>query len=205
MNDTSSRSHCMSGLKLTVLEDGMVRESRLQFFDLMGSERFAGQNAAHDTKQSSKATEAGWEGIYSNMSLMAMLSSVGEATKRRKAKKGGKASEAMVGMLLTKLMGGSLTGSALTGMITCLSQSPRNGDESYLTLKYGSDMAKLLNEPKKQPARPADKCLANAKKQYQASESVVKKGVAGKYQALRQAQVTQHAHTLGVLEELMKS
>ena len=42
MNDTSSRSHCVACLKLTVLEGGAVRESRLQFFDLMGSERFVG-------------------------------------------------------------------------------------------------------------------------------------------------------------------
>ena len=42
MNDTSSRSHCVACLKLTVLEGGAVRESRLQFFDLIGSERFVG-------------------------------------------------------------------------------------------------------------------------------------------------------------------
>ena len=210
MNDTSSRSHCMAGFKLTVLEDnGMVRESRLQFFDLMGSERFSGQNSAHDPKVSSKSTEAGWEGIYSNMSLMALLSTVGEATRRRKrtaaASKGGEAgkpTEAVVGMLLTKLMGGSLTGSALTAMITCLSQAPRNGDETYLSLKYGSDMAKLLNNPQEQRAKSADKWLASAKKQYHEAAAVVKKGVAGKYQALRLAQVQQWAHTVQVLEEL---
>ena len=44
-------------------------------------------------------------------------------------------------MLLTKMMAGSLTGSALTGMVTCVSQSPRNGEESYLSLKYGAEMA----------------------------------------------------------------
>ena len=199
----------MAGFKLTVLEDGMVRESRLQFFDLMGSERFSGQNSAHDPKVSSKSTEAGWEGIYSNMSLMALLSTVGEATRRRKrtaaAAKGGEGSkptEAMVGMLLTKLMGGSLTGSALTAMITCLSQAPRNGDETYLSLKYGSDMAKLLNNPQEQRAKSADKWLASAKKQYHEAAAVVKKGVAGKYQALRLAQVQQWAHTVQVLEEL---
>ena len=49
MNHNSSRSHCVAVLKLTVLEGGAVRESRLQFFDLMGSERFVGQNSAHDT------------------------------------------------------------------------------------------------------------------------------------------------------------
>ena len=72
MNDTSSRSHCVALLKLTVLEGGAVRTSRLQFFDLMGSERFVGQNAAHDTAASSKATQGGWEGIFSNLSLMAL-------------------------------------------------------------------------------------------------------------------------------------
>ena len=50
-----------AALKLTVLEGGSVRESRIQFFDLMGSERFIGQNAAHDSSQSSKSTQ-GWLG-----------------------------------------------------------------------------------------------------------------------------------------------
>jgi kinesin family protein 4/21/27 len=150
MNDTSSRSHCIALLKLTVLTTatGMVRESRMQFFDLMGSERFVGQNAAHDTSKSSKSTEAGWEGIFSNLSLMALVSCIDGASALRRKKGGaGAPDKASVGMLLTKLMQGSLSGSALTTMITCVSQSPRNGDETYLTLKYGNDMAKLLNRP----------------------------------------------------------
>jgi hypothetical protein len=50
MNDTSSRSHCIALLKLTVLKSdtGCVRESRMQLFDLMGSERFVGQNAGRN-------------------------------------------------------------------------------------------------------------------------------------------------------------
>lgn len=86
MNDNSSRSHCVAVLKLTVLEGGAVRESRLQFFDLMGSERFVGQNSAHDTSLSAKATMGGWEGIYSNMSLMALYSCIELAAKNRKKK-----------------------------------------------------------------------------------------------------------------------
>lgn len=48
MNDTSSRSHCVTVLTLTVLDraSGDVRQSRLQFFDMMGSERFKGANSA---------------------------------------------------------------------------------------------------------------------------------------------------------------
>jgi hypothetical protein len=40
-------------------EGPCVRESRLQLFDLMGSERITGANAAHDTEVSSKAQGMG--------------------------------------------------------------------------------------------------------------------------------------------------
>ena len=73
MNDTSSRSHCVAVLKLTVLEGGAVRTSRLQFFDLMGSERFVGQNAAHDTGHSSKSTQSGWEGPVQPFALSSLF------------------------------------------------------------------------------------------------------------------------------------
>ena len=51
MNDTSSRSHCITIFTFHQLDASgeKVRESRFQFFDLMGSERFKGANAAHDT------------------------------------------------------------------------------------------------------------------------------------------------------------
>jgi len=130
MNDTSSRSHCVVVLKLTVLEGGSVRTSWLQFFDLMGSERFVGQKAAHDTSQSSKATMGGWEGIFSNLSLMALYSCIELAAKNCK-KKNPKLDKSMIGMLLTKLLTGSLIGSALTGMITAYLS--RHGTAKRLT------------------------------------------------------------------------
>lgn len=201
MNDTSSRSHCVAVLKLTVLEEGNVRESRLQFFDLMGSERFVGQNSAHDTSQSSKATMGGWEGIYSNLSLMALYSCIELAAKNRK-KKVKKQDKSMISFLLSRMLAGSLTGSALTGLITCVSQSPRNGDETYISLGYGKTMSALLNRPEQQPSRPIDKLLATVRQKHAESAAVVARGVAGKYQAQRQAQVAAYSHTVSVLEAL---
>mmetsp|Transcript_70881 Transcript_70881/g.147724 ORF Transcript_70881/g.147724 Transcript_70881/m.147724 type:complete len:205 (-) Transcript_70881:97-711(-) len=201
MNDTSSRSHCVAVLKLTVLEGGAVRTSRLQFFDLMGSERFVGQNAAHDSTQSAKATMGGWEGIFSNISLMALYSCIELASQNRR-KKNPKPDKSMIGMLLTKLLAGSLMGSALTGMITCVSQSPRNGDETYLSLGYGNTMSKLLNKAEPQPAKPIDVLLAAAQKKHAEAAAVVAKGVLGKYQAARAAQVKAFAHECSVLESL---
>jgi hypothetical protein len=202
MNDTSSRSHCVAVLKLTVLEARNVRESRLQFFDLMGSERFVGQNSAHDTSQSSKATMGGWEGIYSNLSLMALYSSIELAAKQRK-KKAKKPDKSMISFLLSRMLAGSLMGSALTGLITCVSQSPRNGEETYISLGYGKTMSVLLNKPERQPSRPIDKLLATARKKYAESAAVVARGVAGKYQEQRQAQVAAYSHTVSVLEGLV--
>ena len=245
MNDTSSRSHCVAMLKLTVLEGGAVRTSRLQFFDLMGSERFVGQNAAHDSAHSSKSTMGGWEGIFSNLSLMCLYSCIELAAKNRR-KKNPKPDKSMIGMLLTKLLAGSLMGSALTGMITCVSQSPRNGDETCeslspprcvcartracteggilclpvptadhepdtapdlldSTLGYGTTMSKLLNKAQPQPAKPIERLLAGAQKKYAEAAAVVARGVAGKYQAARQAQVKAYSHDISVLEGLQSA
>ena len=86
MNDTSSRSHCVTVFTLSVLEGENFRQSRLQFFDLMGSERFKGGNAAHDTSKSSKSSMSGWEGIYANFSLSSLVSAVEQASKQRRRK-----------------------------------------------------------------------------------------------------------------------
>jgi hypothetical protein len=51
---------------------------------------------------------------------------------------------AMSNFCLTDLLQGSLKGNAVTAMITCISQSARNGDETYLSLKYSAGMAELL-------------------------------------------------------------
>ena len=137
MNDTSSRSHCATVLTLDVIDaDRKLRRSTLKFFDLMGSERFKGANAAHDTSKSSKATMGGWEGIYANMSLSSLTDAVRTAAKARRST-GSKPFSAALDSVLNRLLGGSLHGSAITGMIICLSQAPRNGGETYLSLKCG--------------------------------------------------------------------
>ena len=108
----------------------------------------------------------------------------------------------MLNFCLTDLLQGSLMGSALTAMITCLSQAPRNGDETYLSLKYGAGMAKLLNNPAPQRQKPYKKVLENARKQLAKVQAVVARGVNGKYQALREAEVTQWDQLCKMLELL---
>ena len=98
MNDTSSRTHyCITILKLCWLDIDShdVCISRLQLFDMMGSERSKGQNSAHDQTKNNKDYitngMGGVEGIYANMSLMNMrhlINQIVETT--NKAKKMGK-------------------------------------------------------------------------------------------------------------------
>lgn len=75
MNDTSSRSHCITSILLMQKDLGTnkVTFNRFNFLDMMGSERFKGQNSAHDesinNKDMSFANVSGIEGILSNLSL----------------------------------------------------------------------------------------------------------------------------------------
>ena len=199
MNDSSSRSHCMTVFTLSVLDGAQFRQSRLQYFDLMGSERFKGNNAAHDASKSSKSTLAGWEGIFSNFSLMGLGEAVREAAEaRRKGKK------PMRGMqnVLTSMLKDSLQGHALTTMITCLSVSERNGAESVLAVQYSFDMARLLNNPQKQREKPLGHAIKKVKDELKRIKAIVQRGVAGKYQALRSAQLSGLETKLGILKEL---
>jgi len=64
-------------------------------------------------------------------------------------------------------------------------------------------MAKLLNKAKPQPARPIEKELEKARKKHANAAAVVAKGVRGKYQAQREAQVSAYSHMVSVLEGLL--
>ena len=185
-----------------MLKGDELTTSRLQFFDLMGSERFKGDNAAHNTSKSSKSTMGGWEGIFANLSLSGLMADVKSAAEFRRKGKKGKAANPMLSFVLAELLAGSLRGKAITGMITCLSQSPRNGAESHLTLVYGEGMAELLNAPERQPTKSFANLLHSAKENYKSTAAIVARGVQGKYQARRKAEMTQWEQTVRVLQAL---
>ena len=202
MNHSSSRSHCVTVFTLHVRDaNGSVRVSRFNFFDFMGSERFSGGNAAHNASKSARSSMAGWEGIFANYSLLFLGEAVRAATNARRKKKG--TIQRMGGQgFLNELLAGSLVGNAVTGMITCLSPSERNGDESLLSCKYSKDMARMQNDPKRQPNVPYEEVVATAERELAKSRAIVKKGVAGKYQAKRMAEVLGFENTLRILKEL---
>ena len=63
-------------------------------------------------------------------------------------------------------------------------------------------MSKLLNKAQPQPAKPIERLLTVAQKKHAEAAAVMARGVAGKYQAARQAQVKAYCHDVSVLEGL---
>lgn len=200
MNNSSSRSHCITVYTLHHLDcHGNVRASRFNFFDFMGSERFSGANSAHGGG-SARGSQAGWEGIYANYSLLYLGEAVRAATNARRKKKG--TIQRMGGKgFLNELLSGSLVGNALTAMITCLSPSARNGAESLLSCKYSKDMARMQNDPKPQPSIAYEDMIQNVMQELAKSSKLVAQGVAGKYQAKRMAEVVGCETTLRILRD----
>ena len=204
MNNSSSRSHCITVFTLYVRdEDGNVRASRLNFFDFMGSERFSGANSAHDTTASAHRTEAGGEGIFANFSLLYLGEACRTSIRERKKKSSSQNGFPPVGgSFLNMLLAGSLVGNAVTAMITCLSSSKRNGSESLHSCKFSKDVARMRNNPQLQPSVPHATLIKEIQKDHANILDIVKKGVLGKYQRKREAQIEGFENTLKILKEL---
>eukprot|EP01065_Artemidia_motanka_P007813 TRINITY_DN13907_c0_g1_i2.p1 TRINITY_DN13907_c0_g1~~TRINITY_DN13907_c0_g1_i2.p1 ORF type:complete len:381 (+),score=98.88 TRINITY_DN13907_c0_g1_i2:39-1145(+) len=116
MNDTSSRSHCVTTFTLTrKAGDGKVIVSRFRFVDLAGSER---AEEAHDPGVSVKSHVSGWEGITTNYSLSQFKLC---AQRAYAISLGRKEHVPFRDCNLTRLLHGSLVGSALTGLVITLS------------------------------------------------------------------------------------
>ena len=205
MNNSSSRSHCITVFTLYVRDDqGNVRASRFNFFDFMGSERFSGENSAHDTGKSAHITQAGGEGIFANFSLLMLGEACRTSIRLRKKKKSSSKNGfgPVGGSFLNMLLAGSLIGNAVTAMITCLSPSKRNGSESLHSCKFSKDVARMRNNPQLQPSVPHATLVKEIQIEYEKSLKIVKKGVLGKYQRKREAEVTGFENTLKILQEL---
>jgi len=204
MNNSSSRSHCITVFTLYVRDDqGNVRASRFNFFDFMGSERFSGSNSAHDTSKSAHGTEAGGEGIFANFSLLYLGEACRTSIRERKKKSSSKNGFPPVGgSFLNMLLAGSLVGNAVTAMITCLSPSKRNGSESLHSCKFSKDVARMRNNPQLQPSVPHATLVKEIQEEYGKILKIVEKGVVGKYQKKREAQIQGFENTLRILQEL---
>ena len=66
-------------------------------------------------------------------------------------------------------------------------------------------VAHMQNDPRQQPAVPFDELVARVKKEREISAKIAKKGVAGKYQAKREAEVVGCETRLRILQDELGS
>ena len=221
MNDTSSRSHCVTTLTLTQCDasTNRVTTSRFNFVDMMGSERSKGQNSAHDVRKNNKLTKAGCEGIFANLSLSQLALCVQRVAQRaakgkkgapkaprakpkRRAKGGSTGHVPFRFTYLTRFLSGSLVGPAVTAMVVTLSQAPRNGDETFHSLQYGEDMARLKTVPQPQPSRRFKELRREARDGLAVSSDALRRTNVPKYVFIRKAEVRKWRRLLEVLDRI---
>ena len=145
MNETSSRSHCIASICYTKAHDhpekgrqvglpnlghltthpAQVRRSTFMFADLAGSERL------EKTGLEAKASTAAYEGLSTNWDLYNLgrtIDMVVEAARKGKKVEGFALRQPS---LLSQVMTKVIKGDSFVTMVVCLSQSDKNGGESW--------------------------------------------------------------------------
>jgi len=138
MNDTSSRSHCIACLNLMRIEgygeERKVTKSTFKFVDLSGSERL------EKTELEAKQSVDSWEGIATNWDLFHFGRTIqlcNEAAKK------GKKVRTVRESILARVLKNTLDGEEIAAVVVTLSQSEKNGGETWCSLKFG-DIVKDL-------------------------------------------------------------
>ena len=146
MNETSSRSHCIASICYTKVDDHpekgrqvrvvpllvaveidhfQVRRSTFMFADLAGSERL------EKTGLEAKTGTASYEGLSTNWDLYNLgrtIDMVVEAARKGKKTEGFALRQPS---LLSQVMTRVIKGDSFVTMVVCLSQSDKNGGESW--------------------------------------------------------------------------
>jgi len=163
MNETSSRSHCIASICYTKVHDHpekgrQVRRSTFMFADLAGSER------SDKTGLEAKSSQAAFEGLCTNWDLYMLgrtIDMVVEAAKKGKKTEGFALRQPS---LLSQVMTKVIKGDSFVTMVVCLSQSDKNGGESWYSLQYGERLAGLSANISKSEVRNFDSLLQETKK-----------------------------------------
>jgi hypothetical protein len=208
MNDNSSRTHCFAFLNLYVKIDGeeMVRISRFQFVDLAGSERLKEASGTTDFRD----TEQALQGMMTNYSLTMMYSAVTELVNQRERErscgmKPKKFSFRSYLFDLIQLLSESMTGSALTAVIVCLSQAPSNASQTNHALNFGGAFAKLQMRGRLVKVLNMTAEIKRIQRVKMEAQRVLETSTAAKYIAIREAQIYDADQKLGVLTRIIKS
>jgi len=202
MNTESSRSHV--ALILTLHQVCRSTQKYTQTFfslvDLAGSERQAKTGGTEQfdlyamwgKMMKGEPLSIAEQGFLINEDLMTIVREVIKATDINRQ---GKVKYSPPKQLLSQtgqFLLGPCDGKARLGMVVCLSQSPQNGFESYESLRYGADLAKLKVPVSKAKTVGISKQIEKTQKALANAESLTKGGAQRNFNtvALRLAAAT---------------
>ncbi|GMH71606.1 hypothetical protein TrST_g1383 [Triparma strigata] len=131
MNERSSRSHTILGVRLTVNHGGIIRRSKINLVDLAGSERYKTHQMAQFSEQRIK------ELTSINQSLSALGNCISALTGRQKSHVPYRNSK------LTRLLQDSLGGNCRTMFIVTVSPSAASCEETISTLQFADRAMKV--------------------------------------------------------------
>ena len=192
----SSRSHC--ALILTLHQMDIVTneyyKTTFHLVDLAGAERPASVGEARvdlfsalvDGWKLGKECSIGAQGAIINYELFSIGHEVLKATNQYKSGKVYKPATQLLTPTM-QYMGACMDGSALLGMVVCLSQAPQCGWETWFSLKYGTDLAKIQAPANPQKPRNFLKVLGNAIKKAKELDTAANQCTAPKYIEKKQA------------------
>ena len=139
LNDSSSRSHALFTLELTIeqfrtpTQSPIVLRPTMTFVDLAGSERSSRTGASGERLKEANQIN---QGLLALSKVISALADGSPHVPYRDSK-------------LTRLLQGSLGGNARTLMIACVSAEAADLTETVNTLKYASTARKIVNQPKR--------------------------------------------------------
>ena len=192
LNDSSSRSHCISWLHLYEFDESsrLVTKTRFQFCDLAGSERI---KDAHGVTNFADAGVDGWQGMMTNFGLMMLSQAVRAKVRLQKTKKKFSHRTATFASSLVPLLYGSISGDDLTALVVCCSQKLDNASQTINALQFGATFSRLHVVPRKVKAKQLDKLVKEAEHVISTNTIALSKKRAGgkdnRYTKLRQARL----------------
>jgi len=137
MNAESSRSHCLFSLEIkTTTTDGAVKNGRLYFIDLAGSERVSKTGATGLIFEQAKA-------------INASLTALGNVISQLSKDKGG-GHIPFRDSTLTHLLKDSLAGNTKTTLLVCATMDSWNLEETISTMRFATRAKKIKNKTKVQ-------------------------------------------------------
>jgi len=183
----SSRSHCAIILQLTQIQraTNAMCTTLFHLVDLSGSERpektremrKSGMDAYYELQRMATTGEPmsiGAQGFIINMELSGIATAVSVSKDQHRKRKGYEPPKQCATAVM-RYFGSCFKGTTKLSTVICLSQGRRNGWETWFSLQWGKDMAKLWVPLDRRKPKNLTKEVARARQRLRQAEETLNK------------------------------